>query len=153
MILYDLRFFQTFQINTQKDMDVLLKVFQKYMWCKKCTSPHCKSHNEHEYCVDTDDILSALFELRNELRKEMPSSGERTQSETLSRMLDSKEVAMFWMQFEGLFPKHLDQLWTGLEYGLKQYLVVLRERETLFEECEQLRQQNSELMKLLQNYN
>ena len=56
---------------------------------------------------------------------------------------------MFWKQFQDMFPSNLEQLWNGLEHGMKQYLVVLKNRETLFEECEHLRKQNAELMQLL----
>lgn len=133
-------------------MDKLLVVFQKYMWCQKCTTPFAKCNNDHEYLVDTDGVLSALFELRSQLRNRNVPLEVIPGNETMSRLLDPEEVVVYWRQFKELFPKDMEQLWTGLEYGLKQYLVVLRERESLFDECELLRQQNNELVRLLHNY-
>lgn len=66
--------------------------------------------------------------------------------------MDPKEVDDFWKQFEGIYSKDKEQLWTGLQYGLNQYLTVLRERECLFGDCEQLRKQNEELLRLLHNH-
>lgn len=107
--------------------------------------------------VDSDDILPALFDLRKELRVTAGDNcregcHDSATTTTLSRMLDQSEVAMFWKQFEEAFPPGQDQLWSGLEYGLKQYLAVLRERQSLYGECEDLRQQNLELERLLENY-
>lgn len=144
---------QVFEITGQRDLLSLLSVFRKVMWCKRCASSldQC-SEEEHEYVVEADDVLAALLEIREMLRKEQPSAGTQNGTEAnISRLLDAREVAEFWRQFEDIFPREQEQLWTGLEYGLKQYLLVLKERESVFEECEQLRKQNSELRRLLRN--
>lgn len=142
-------------IHDQTGMDSFVKVFKKYMWCVNCTAPTVTSCLEHNYVLDSEDILPALFELRKELGLAVVdnSQGEsHDATTTLSRMLDQSDVAMFWKQFEEAFPPGQDQLWSGLEYGLKQYLAVLRERQSLYGECEDLRQQNMELERLLENY-
>lgn len=134
-------------------METFLSVFKKYMWCKKCSSPDTECGNQHEYVVEPDDILSALYQLRGLLQRDdtCPDPPRDGTEPTLSRLLNHAEVARFWKQFEELFTKDQEQLWTALEYGLKQYLLVLKERENLFEDCEQLRKQNAELNRLLGN--
>lgn len=142
---------QVFGITEQRDLLTLLSVFRKYMWCKRCASSldEC-SQKEHEYVAEADDVLAALLEVREVLRKDNPSAGTQIGTEAnVSRLLDAREVAEFWKQFEDIFPREQEQLWAGLEYGLKQYLLVLKERESVFEECDQLRKQNSELRRLL----
>lgn len=145
---------KTFEINDQKEMLTMLSVFKRFIWCVKCASSNGQCAGQHEYTLEPDDILTALFELRHLLRKDENGPEIRNGTEpTISRLLDPTEVTSFWKQFEVIFPPDQEQLWTGLEYGLMQYLLVLRERETLFEDCESLRKQNSELARLLGSNN
>lgn len=136
---------------------MLIGVFRKYMWCSNCTSLLEQGCQKHCWLVDSEDILPALHEIRLQLQwtprhcnMELNCS-EDTKS-TFSRLMDPKEVDDFWKQFEGIYSKDKEQLWAGLQYGLNQYLTVLRERECLFGDCEQLRKQNEELLRLLHNH-
>lgn len=128
------------------------------MWCSNCTSLLEQGCASHSWVVESEDILPALYELRLQMQRtagynELKSNdGEEGIKDTFSRLLEPKEVGEFWKQFEGVYPKDKEQIWTGLEYGLNQYLTVLKERESLYGECEQLRKQNEELNRLLQNH-
>lgn len=130
-------------------------VFKKYMWCSTCSKEAEIDDTDHihDYFIESDDVLTALFELRGLIRREAKEELVLKGTEpTLTRLLDPQEVATFWKQFERIFPANQEQLWIGLEHGLKQYLQVLKEREELFEECEQMRNQNKELSRLLSNF-
>lgn len=65
-------------------------------------------------------------------------------------MIDEKDVELSFESF--VFPPEREKLWGVLEGGLQRYLKVLRERETLENECEFLRKQNLELNHLLQKF-
>jgi Sperm tail C-terminal domain len=70
--------------------------------------------------------------------------------DTITRLVDEKDVEKC---FESLiFPPEREKLWNVLDDGLQRYLKVLRERETLENECEFLRKQNMELNHLLQKF-
>jgi len=69
---------------------------------------------------------------------------------TITRMIDEKDVELSFESF--VFPPEREKLWGVLEDGLQRYLKVLRERETLENECEFLRKQNLELNHLLQKF-
>lgn len=69
---------------------------------------------------------------------------------TITRLIDEKDVEASFESF--VFPPEREKLWSVLEDGLQSYLKVLRERETLENECEFLRKQNLELNHLLQKF-
>lgn len=71
---------------------------------------------------------------------------------TVSRLIASHDVEQFWSRFDTVFTPDKEKVWHSLEYGLTQYLKVLKEREELDNECEFLRNQNSELKHLLQKF-
>lgn len=71
---------------------------------------------------------------------------------TISRLLATHDIENFWQQFNAAFTPEKEKVWQGLEYGLSQYLKVLKEREELDSECEFLRNQNAELKHLLQKF-
>lgn len=71
---------------------------------------------------------------------------------TVSRLLAPNDVQKFWKRFENIFTPEKEKVWQSLEYGLSQYLKVLKEREELDNECEFLRNQNAELKHLMQKF-
>lgn len=71
---------------------------------------------------------------------------------TVPRLLSADDVELFWRRYREVFTEERRQLWESLEAGLQEYLRVLRRREQLDAECEQLRQQNAELRHMLQPY-
>lgn len=71
---------------------------------------------------------------------------------TVSRLLSPNDVQQFWKRFENIFTPEKEKVWQSLEYGLSQYLKVLKEREELDNECEFLRNQNAELKHLMQKF-
>lgn len=135
-----------------EDVEIFFSVFKKYIWCEGCSKPPGEADPDHvhEYLFLPDDLLNALCELRCLLRKETRKPVLINGTEpTLVRLMDSREVASVWKQFEDYFPGHREALWAALENGLKQYLTVLQERENIFEECDRLRKLNRELSRLL----
>lgn len=64
--------------------------------------------------------------------------------------MNSKDVDKCFSSFN--FPPEREKLWNVLDDGLQRYLKVLRERETLDNECDFLRKQNQELSHLLQKF-
>lgn len=71
---------------------------------------------------------------------------------TVSRLISPHDVEQFWSRFDKVFTPEKEKVWQSLEYGLTQYLKVLKEREELDNECEFLRNQNAELKHLLQKF-
>jgi hypothetical protein len=65
-------------------------------------------------------------------------------------MISDKDVENCFDSFN--FPPEREKLWNVLEDGLQRYLKVLRERESLENDCEFLRKQNMELNHLLQKF-
>lgn len=60
------------------------------------------------------------------------------------------EIPAFWSQYgEAFEEKH--HVWNAFEFGLKQYLLVLKERDQLNSICAELRRKNEELTNCLQN--
>lgn len=70
--------------------------------------------------------------------------------ETLTRLMEPNDVERCFESFN--FPPEREKLWNVLDDGLQRYLKVLRERETLENDCEFLRRQNQELNHLLQKF-
>lgn len=70
--------------------------------------------------------------------------------DTVTRMITDKDVEKCFESF--IFPPEREKLWNVLDDGLQRYLKVLRERESLENDCEFLRKQNMELNHLLQKF-
>lgn len=131
------------------------------MWCSNCCDDQgpigCASH---DLVIAAQDVLPAILEYKtlSKPTAAVPLAvpphhtviGDRA-AETVSRLLDGREVETFWAQFQRRFPS--EKLWAGLKFGLNHYLKVLKEREQLFIEGEQLRHQNVELSHLLEQQN
>ncbi|XP_035795284.1 dynein regulatory complex protein 1 homolog isoform X1 [Anopheles albimanus] len=68
--------------------------------------------------------------------------------------LDTKptltDTRKFWDSFKNIFLPTQIKMWNTMEESLSKYLQVLRERQTLDEECSFLRKQNQELQHIMQ---
>ncbi|XP_059609888.1 dynein regulatory complex protein 1 homolog [Phlebotomus argentipes] len=154
-----------------ENVENLLEVqqhFLQYAYCAHCSQKHTEistqeSHecensadSVHELVLEMPNVLSVLREFMEEHKDDDITENDPEITSkmrlTLSRLLDPAEVRNFWQQFRCAFPEEKERLWQGLEYGLTEYLNVLREREKLDSECGQLRRQNEELRHLLQKY-
>lgn len=71
---------------------------------------------------------------------------------TISRNIQTEDVTKFWGRYREIFNEEKETLWDALLIGLNKYHDILKERHKLNEETESLRQQNSELHRLLKTY-
>jgi dynein regulatry complex protein 1 len=158
--------FQVLGVQNPNDVDALHEFFLPYAECKMCSqSPSDSSDcdHTHELLVEPTSVLKALRDF-TKARSQEQKPNEKTYGElvdnrlasaskpTLSRMLSTDDVELYWSRFNEIFTPHNEKLWTAMEHGLTQYLDVLKQREKLDNECEFLRQQNTELNRLLEKY-
>lgn len=96
------------------------------------------------------DFVVAFYEEK----QRFPTTRERlTQKrQTMSRLLDDKEIVQFWEKYKAAFNENRIRLWDALLEGLKKYHEVLKDRKLLCEEVVALRKQNQDLKRLLANY-
>ncbi|XP_043476968.1 dynein regulatory complex protein 1 [Leptopilina heterotoma] len=71
---------------------------------------------------------------------------------TISRNIQTEDITKFWGRYREIFNEEKETLWDALLIGLNKYHDILKERHKLNEETESLRQQNSELHRLLKTY-
>ncbi|GAB0087994.1 Dynein regulatory complex protein 1 homolog [Sergentomyia squamirostris] len=160
--------FTALGMKNVEDLSEIHQFFLKSATCVHCSQDwveideKCEA-DEHEFALKMPQVLSILRDLMEERKSDNPEvpEGNKNQSPdqdtpkmrlTLSRLLDPAEVRGFWRQFRQVFPEEKERLWDGLEFGLSEYLKVLREREKLDSECSGLRRQNQELRHLLHKY-
>ncbi|ETN65811.1 hypothetical protein AND_002413 [Anopheles darlingi] len=74
------------------------------------------------------------------------SAGE-PKPDTKPTLTDTRK---FWDSFKNIFLPTQIKMWNTMEESLSKYLQVLRERQTLDEECSFLRKQNQELQHIMQ---
>lgn len=156
--------FTALGIKNVEDLAEINQYFLQHAFCLHCSESHTEisaddrecSNSSHEFVLEVPDILTILREFMEEHKSEnlVEEDSESTPKMrlTLSRLLDAGEVRDFWQQFRRVFPEEKERLWQGLEYGLTEYLKVLKEREKLDGDCSQLRRQNEELRHLLHKY-
>lgn len=122
----------------------------------------------HTLVVETGCVLNALrayvrTHLNANIRVPVGGIGGRSEATTMaerlacvrstvSRLLRADDVEMFWRRYREVFNAKHRHLWDSLEIGLKEFMLVLKRREKLDRECQQLRQQNVELRHMLQPY-
>ncbi|CAG9808083.1 unnamed protein product [Chironomus riparius] len=161
--------FNALGIYKSEEIDFIKSYFIPFTKCNKCaTTPFSEGYPEklaldclgddHELEITTFDVYKALVKFTKDhetsLDKLMPkeniSSRMSKTKSTITRLIDDKDVEASFESF--VFPPEREKLWGVLEDGLQRYLKVLRERETLENECEFLRKQNLELNHLLQKF-
>lgn len=122
----------------------------------------------HTLVIETGCVLAVLRSyaracLNASRTKAVGGIGGRTEATTMAerlacvrrtvpRLLSADDVELFWRRYREVFTAERHQLWEALENGLQVYLRVLRRREQLDGECDQLRRQNAELRHMLQPY-
>lgn len=86
-------------------------------------------------------------------QKEMLSFEERLREKkfTISRSLTVQDVESFWLKYREIFGPQKEKLWDAILMGLNKYFEVLKERQKLCSETENLRKQNAELEQLLES--
>lgn len=94
-----------------------------------------KNHNE----VNDDDSLMDL-----------QSNKQYHNKITLSRSISEKDMIEYWQRYRDIFSPEKEKLWDALMIGLNKYHEILKERQKLIQDSESLRQQNSELRRLLE---
>uniref|UniRef100_A0A336LPQ8 CSON010850 protein n=1 Tax=Culicoides sonorensis TaxID=179676 RepID=A0A336LPQ8_CULSO len=118
-------------------------------------------YNGHTILIDSTDVLEVLKEFvqvhisaSDELKTTTTTIEDKSPQvkSTVSRLLSPNDVQQFWKRFDNVFSPEKEKVWQSLEYGLSQYLKVLKEREELDNECEFLRNQNAELKHLMQKF-
>ncbi|XP_055695104.1 dynein regulatory complex protein 1 homolog [Lutzomyia longipalpis] len=162
--------FTALGIKNVEDLAEIHKYFLQYAFCQHCSQSseqittssdaECKEEN-HEFVLEVPKVLTILRDFMGDHYGTKGQQDENQLSDienipkmrlSLSRLLDSGEVRDFWQQFRRVFPEEKERLWQGLEYGLTDYLKVLKDREKLDTECTHLRKQNDELKHLLHKY-
>ncbi|KAK0084354.1 hypothetical protein PV325_007190 [Microctonus aethiopoides] len=94
-----------------------------------------KNHNE----VNDDDSFTDL-----------QSNKQFHNKITLSRSISEKDMIEYWQRYRDIFSPEKEKLWDALMIGLNKYHEILKERQKLIQDSESLRQQNSELRRLLE---
>lgn len=134
----------------------------------ECLEPPPTPCERHTLVIETGCVLAVFRSyaracLNANRKTAVGGIGGRTEATTMAarlacvrstvpRLLSADDVELFWRRYREVFTEERRQLWESLEHGLQEYLRVLRRREQLDEECEQMRQQNAELRHLLQPY-
>ncbi|XP_052898249.1 dynein regulatory complex protein 1 homolog [Anopheles moucheti] len=84
------------------------------------------------FCEDDDEVLHSQSEIKPEPK------------------LTLSDTRKFWGSFKNIFLPNQMKVWETMEESLSKYLQVLRERQSLDEECSFLRKQNQELQHIMQ---
>ncbi|XP_049285154.1 dynein regulatory complex protein 1 homolog [Anopheles funestus] len=84
------------------------------------------------FCEDDDEVLQGQSEVKPEPK------------------LTLSDTRKFWASFKNIFLPNQMKVWDTMEESLSKYLQVLRERQSLDEECSFLRKQNQELQHIMQ---
>uniref|UniRef100_A0A182SJE9 Dynein regulatory complex protein 1 n=1 Tax=Anopheles maculatus TaxID=74869 RepID=A0A182SJE9_9DIPT len=84
------------------------------------------------FCEDDDEALHSQTEVKPEPK------------------LTLSDTRKFWASFKNIFLPNQMKVWDTMEESLSKYLQVLRERQSLDEECSFLRKQNQELQHIMQ---
>lgn len=120
---------------------------------KQCTN--------HILLLNGDDILPAIQRFLNErMAKPIENTCQTTTFNQFTRSnkneirtINVSDVQKYWSRFEQIFDNSQRKtIWHALELGLNKYLMILKKRESLVDECTKLRRQNDELRYYLQHY-
>lgn len=113
---------------------------------------HCPNHITSIKTADVFSSIRNFVQSHNEngddvYEPELPANKEHSY-----RSLTEEEIQTFWNNYNMAMDGRNKRVWSTFENGLNQYLMVLKRRKILEEECELLRRQNIELKHCLQNY-
>ncbi|KAK0180141.1 hypothetical protein PV327_005813 [Microctonus hyperodae] len=106
--------------------------------------------------IESTNIIKALREFvknHNEVNDDDTDSQSNKQFHnkiTLSRSISEKDMIEYWQRYRDIFSPEKEKLWDALTIGLNKYHEILKERQKLITDSESLRQQNSELKRLLE---
>ncbi|XP_053671663.1 dynein regulatory complex protein 1 homolog [Anopheles nili] len=84
------------------------------------------------FCEEDDDGIHSPSDMKTE------------------KKISLSDTRKFWDSFKNIFLPNQMKVWNTMEESLSKYLQVLRERQTLDEECSFLRKQNQELQHIMQ---
>ncbi|GLV39444.1 uncharacterized protein CBL_13323 [Carabus blaptoides fortunei] len=96
------------------------------------------------------DFFATIFP---ETTKRKLTIAERIEkkTKTLSRMISSEDITLFWNQYRKVVPRNTTQLYDALLFTLTKYHGILKARSKLNREIRLLKKENAELKHLLKN--
>lgn len=121
--------------------------------------------NQISSCVDFDErkpdvvqqlkvnyahILSALELTMKSMEPEVETNTEIADECVLDVDERKKQIGLLWQNFRKIFPDEHVHMWSSLQNALTDYLLHLKKRQKLHEECDRLRRQNAQLKYMLQ---
>uniref|UniRef100_A0A1B6E7F5 Dynein regulatory complex protein 1 n=1 Tax=Clastoptera arizonana TaxID=38151 RepID=A0A1B6E7F5_9HEMI len=118
----------------------------------------CQNPN-HQHYIEPSNVLKTLKTFVEDFKQYKEGKGdckivekEEEHLETVSRLLNDKDVEQYWNKFRQMFSAEKEKLWDSLLIGLSKYHSILQERHKINKEVAHLKVQNSELRHLLQKY-
>lgn len=71
---------------------------------------------------------------------------------TVTRLIDNKEVEEYWSKYENYFGQEQKEMWNTFHLAMTNYIEDLRKRHQLSEDIKKIKKTNSELRRLLHRY-
>lgn len=102
--------------------------------------------------IHPNEVVKALRQFVEENRE--PFRDTRKSNDLIGNITnrDSSRDDEYWSQLAAVIDEKKQRLWDAMLNGFEKYSQVLKERSTLIDETDSLRQQNSELRMLLHQY-
>ncbi|XP_053565468.1 dynein regulatory complex protein 1 [Bombina bombina] len=114
------------------------------------TENNCPPATPTSDLIHPNDVLHALKAFAMDFRRQREKLAHSKLSALEER--DSSEDSAYWAAFAHVIPESRLKVWDALESALAKYHDVLTNRSQLIAETGSLRQQNTELRMLLQQY-
>ncbi|XP_055311995.1 dynein regulatory complex protein 1 homolog [Sitodiplosis mosellana] len=121
------------------------------------TSDQCAEHEITNFFVDQHMIPIIMQQFLIDLDGRAPSKMivkhlSHDEDSNALYSIDANEIELFWKDYMRTIPNELELIWDTIVNGLLRYLQILKRRRKQMYECNFLRQQNTEISYLLQQY-
>ncbi|XP_062857238.1 dynein regulatory complex protein 1 [Trichomycterus rosablanca] len=143
--------FSVLGIETEEDVYTMAEYFMKY---KQQHMDQTQDDSEVGNQAKDSDLIhpnNVLAALRAFTAQHCKVRGASRHQSSLYE-LDQREDSEYWESMASVIPESKLKVWSALQTALKKYHTVLTERSKLLSDTQSLKQQNSELSMLLNQY-
>lgn len=121
----------------------------------------CNSSESHTFALNRNSILPILQQFivnvnnMNSVDEAKIYSFDAKHNnkciDHFSNLLSLSDIGDFWQTYEQFLPAQNEIIWNTISKGLNEYLIILKKRNQLRNDCLSIKRQNEELKLLLQH--